>query len=1377
MATAAEEGQLHVSSVLQPITNGSHSETSIALDDEAQTVLTKKATSGSLLDDATETVDKVTVDVIESPQQKSFVDGDSTITLVSDNATVAESATTAQEPVEVPQSLGDIPPSSSDKENLTQANEPVTEAPVESESEPVVDSAVEATRPLESVVDASASDATEPSAAQQTQEAEDIVHTVETHIEQPPPAVASSLPQLAELPVADASPAVNTEIQSVSHPLDTIEIAESRAAEVLASEQEAPELGPTSVTNDIADEIINEDSNATNLEERIVSVSSKPEEAVAIEVDGPSPEVEIATQEVESPEDSVIRTVHAPELSKSAKSAFIEVSEEASIEPEQSSMPMAEVVVEQVVPIEATSEVVEAQAEVAADRQTSEVIQGPKANEVSISEEAIADPVEDKAVETPEVAKEAVEPEVVSEVVPAGIPPAEVITVEENAEERDVSPLQSETPPTEVTESVIEPAAEAVAPAEEIASESVTEESPLATDTTVVAETPADAPSSEKSVEETVAEEVSPPQMELPTPEVEDRAEPAEETDEATVQADAVVETVKEEVIEEPSTEVEAIKEESLIVVTEAAETVPLSDEAHSAAPTEPVEIEVVGAVPEVAAQAAEVEAPNADVSEVPVIEEPTTIEALETTHVIEVETSVVEAAESTPQELVTETPATDEIKVTEPIAQLPVEDVTPLASTVTAAEEAVVEPELATATDTEETPDATKAAGAEVTETIPTESIESIVEPPAQEEPNVNASVVDVPTEEPTSATEDAPVPAAAIEETVEIKSKESAAEADAGSLVTETPTGLEVDIKDASIEVSSEETPIVAEAALVDEDSSADVPIAIEGPTPEPSIMEEPEVATSIQPNETIEFGSFIPPEEAVVIEQEVVPIQQQVQEEAPQEDTEEEVELGSFIPANSDPVVVERVEDIPVVVSEVVEEEADDEVEHGSFIIPDAQPPATPELVIKTELDYLTPADSTPLERPKSPWTPSYSVTQQGPGGLDVNDEEELESLDQLPEPVVSEPAPSSNASSPDVSPGGLAEPVVSEATYASSAPTLDTPEDVPAAVEPTQLVVGEVVTAGPVTTSPTEPPVETAVTAAEEVVGVEHSSFMRAGSEPVEQDVTPAPQPTAEDAQDVAEESVQVELGSFIPPGSELAELEAVAPAPTVAGQASDEVEEESDEVIEHGSFIVETASQHTGNHFEVSTNSLAPSGSITPERPKSPWTPSYSVTKQGPGGLVDDDKELDELDQLPESVVTTAVTASEVSAPMEGPAAEIVEEATLPEVVVTETQATTEASLPVPEGASNAATFSEETGLSAEKSAVNEAVTPDEDQTSPKEAVVEVEKVSKKPSLSAVDELSASNQTEQASSLHIDIPALPSAVEEDKEKKSRWCIIM
>ncbi|KAJ7170627.1 hypothetical protein C8R43DRAFT_980281 [Mycena crocata] len=52
--------------------------------------------------------------------------------------------------------------------------------------------------------------------------------------------------------------------------------------------------------------------------------------------------------------------------------------------------------------------------------------------------------------------------------------------------------------------------------------------------------------------------------------------------------------------------------------------------------------------------------------------------------------------------------------------------------------------------------------------------------------------------------------------------------------------------------------------------------------------------------------------------------------------------------------------------------------------------------------TDTSRLFPVQESEIERPKSPWTPSYSVTTQGPG-ISASDEEEIAELPVLPPPV--------------------------------------------------------------------------------------------------------------------------------------------------------------------------------------------------------------------------------------------------------------------------------------------------------------------------------------------------------------------------------------
>jgi hypothetical protein len=53
--------------------------------------------------------------------------------------------------------------------------------------------------------------------------------------------------------------------------------------------------------------------------------------------------------------------------------------------------------------------------------------------------------------------------------------------------------------------------------------------------------------------------------------------------------------------------------------------------------------------------------------------------------------------------------------------------------------------------------------------------------------------------------------------------------------------------------------------------------------------------------------------------------------------------------------------------------------------------------------------------------------------------------------------------------------------------------------------------------------------------------------------------------------------------------------------------------------------------------------LVPASEV--ERPKSPWTPSYTVTTQGPGISTSDEQELAELPALPPSINASTVPDS------------------------------------------------------------------------------------------------------------------------------------
>ncbi|KAG2133654.1 uncharacterized protein EDB93DRAFT_1173961 [Suillus bovinus] len=441
------------------------------------------------------------------------------------------------------------------------------------------------------------------------------------------------------------------------------------------------------------------------------------------------------------------------------------------------------------------------------------------------------------------------------------------------------------------------------------------------------------------------------------------------------------------------------------------------------------------------------------------------------------------------------------------------------------------------------------------------------------------------------------------------------------------------------------------------------------------------------------------------------------------------------------------------------------------------------------------------------PKSPWTPSYSVTVQG-NVAQTN--EELDNLEQLPpsaarlvaaEEFEEQPVPFTEAL---ISGEVTSSTTVVADIYATLSATLDK-SDIPdsaAEADAFQNVASEqgvIAQAEPSVQTPPEPP--TAQEVAEEEI--EQGSFI------------------------VDDESTQ--LGATDPdeersssPWTASYSVTGLEPAPALEDQAT----ANDDEFVEHGSFIIET--QPTVG-VEDTPEVKSDSGLLTPvddpvgERPKSPWTPSYSVTKQGSNDAVEEE-ELDEIEHIP--------------GPLSSIPALSAHEEPIPPVFITETRAFVDEPLmaETPSLSEGDVTVSELSESYDDVEASGGPIARETPQTFP--VLEEPQKITnKKPSLSAVDELNATEITE-SSILRIDIPtnnganrsrlesttssrffpggwfssspkvpeegrtsldvaagefihkssventptsapttALPSAVEEDTEKKSRWCTIM
>ncbi|KAK7044230.1 hypothetical protein VNI00_007952 [Paramarasmius palmivorus] len=290
-----------------------------------------------------------------------------------------------------------------------------------------------------------------------------------------------------------------------------------------------------------------------------------------------------------------------------------------------------------------------------------------------------------------------------------------------------------------------------------------------------------------------------------------------------------------------------------------------------------------------------------------------------------------------------------------------------------------------------------------------------------------------------------------------------------------------------------------------------------------------------------------------------------------------------------------------------------------------------------VIKAEDLAATDADVPP--RPTSPWTPSYSVSVQGspqPPASDLPAEAAHEA-------VVQPPAEESSSQS---------EGLVVETT----AVTEETPvaPEVALASEPTKDE--EVKVADVKVDESADLAVESEVEAVEQQEQQEKAvlpslEIPQAPAQPEPESKSPwtpsysvttqgtdtnSEEIASKDEEEVAQEPIVV---APVPVAAKSSESVCPSPLPGYYGDANEPLQ------------------------LTVDTNSTA-----TPDRPRSPWTPSYSVMRQG-SGVMDEDKdeaELDRLEKLPEPVEKQGTEATHaddpVSVSIEAPSENATEEA-------------------------------------------------------------------------------------------------------------------
>ncbi|KAF5367431.1 hypothetical protein D9758_003675 [Tetrapyrgos nigripes] len=294
------------------------------------------------------------------------------------------------------------------------------------------------------------------------------------------------------------------------------------------------------------------------------------------------------------------------------------------------------------------------------------------------------------------------------------------------------------------------------------------------------------------------------------------------------------------------------------------------------------------------------------------------------------------------------------------------------------------------------------------------------------------------------------------------------------------------------------------------------------------------------------------------------------------------------------------------------------------------------------------------SVEIERPKSPWTPSYSVSKLGP---DVAVENEIEEVEEAP--IAEETSQSQSTPQQDT----LAE--IQGSPLPETRPLADDPSTVelegteqyegglyqdhePASDEQLLLICLMQEITEP-TTNGTEPPESTAT--------VDETTFCEQSDPIVEEDHPTSTSNEHPEINDIADEDSRpdekVWLSSLLP-SVQLAHLDQVqdASVSTETEQSSPpsvlELEVEESSPLQQSIDVADSvpvSEPSTVSGPTPTTNETAVSESIPNnvssagldiaeaiERPKSPWTPSYSVTSQGPNIVSEND--IPEISELP-----------------------------------------------------------------------------------------------------------------------------------------------
>ncbi|KAJ7650329.1 hypothetical protein FB45DRAFT_1050367 [Roridomyces roridus] len=510
--------------------------------------------------------------------------------------------------------------------------------------------------------------------------------------------------------------------------------------------------------------------------------------------------------------------------------------------------------------------------------------------------------------------------------------------------------------------------------------------------------------------------------------------------------------------------------------------------------------------------------------------------------------------------------------------------------------------------------------------------------------------------------------------------------------------PIAVDDAVDEVSASVAADETNIVGETVPEDADIAADqvpeVPVdSAEDAEVQPVAVDAvvDEVSASVATDETdiiADQVSEAPVEDAA---SEPVAADTTVDEVLASVAVDETNVAAEAMPEDAD-ITVDQVFEIPVaadVVEEISTPVAADEVEALTSVEVETPEYAPEEL---TDESLAVPAGE--IERPKSPWTPSYSVTTQGPG-IPTAEELEVADLPVLPPPVqiiadTSEPEPTVTVTSVDAETAPSSDPprpwtpsysVVVQGSPLSTPVDLVPQEPVSEAVsidgevseaEPSSSPVASLIESGVIVDPATlqDPDVEndSPDPGSEAVVAALIESGVL-GDVPQEQIAETTEKMLDDAVTESAATEVDVEVATEEPlvdtvPEPSGGATEVVIPEATSAQEAStlEEIAASEDSVTQD---IVEPESSESTTLEALAAGAVVEAEGVAEEpqllaprepeieRPKSPWTPSYSVTTQGPGIPTAEELEAADLSTLPPPA-TEAVAADieEQQAPTE-----------------------------------------------------------------------------------------------------------------------------